>query len=295
MQPVDFAGISVPPVTPFHSDGSVDHESYRKLLRHLLAGNVSGIVVNGTTGESPTVSWQEVEQLTAIALEEAGTKARVIVGTGSNDTASTIQQTERAKAIGAQAALVVVPYYSRPSQAGLVAHYRRVAEVGLPIIAYNIPYRTGVALDPTALREILDLPAVVGLKESTGGLGNTMDLMAWTKKAILCGEDLLFFASVCLGGAGGILASAHIHPAEFVATHDDLKRGDLARARARFLRLVPIIKLLFEEPNPAPLKWALAAQGIIASPALRLPLVGISDGLKDRLKAALAAPMPALA
>ena len=289
MTPAQYSGIFVPPITPFTPDGAVDYESFRSLVRTILAGRAHGIVVNGTTGESPTVDWDEVEKLTAIALEETKGRGRVLLGTGTNDTASTVEQTRRAGALGVDAALVVVPYYNRPSQAGIVEHFTRVAAVGLPLICYNIPYRTGVAMEPATLKAVLGLENVVGLKESTGALNNTLDLVTWCKKAILCGEDALLLASLACGGNGGILAAANVRTGEYVRLFEEMQAGDLVAARRRFLRLLPLIKLLFEESNPGPLKWLLAREGVIRSPMQRLPLVGISEGLQKRLEAAAAA------
>ncbi len=289
MTSADYSGIFVPPVTPFLPDGAVDYRSFRNLVRTILDGRAHGVVVNGTTGESPTVDWEEVEKLTAIALEEAKGRARVILGTGTNDTASTVEQTRRARSLGVDAALVVVPYYNRPSQAGIAEHFGRVAAVGLPVICYNIPYRTGVAMDPATLRTVLGIEGVVGLKESTGVLTNTLDLVTWCKKAILCGEDALLLAALACGGNGGILAAANVRTAEYVRLYEELQSGELAPARRRFLRLLPLIKLLFEESNPGPLKWLLAREGVIESPTQRLPLVGISEGLQKRLEAAASA------
>jgi 4-hydroxy-tetrahydrodipicolinate synthase len=283
MRPADFFGVSVPLITPFQPDGSLDLPSFRALVRKMLAAGVHGLVVNATTGEAPTLHWEEAEQLTALALEEAKGRARVILGTGSNDTASTVEQTRRAMALGVDAAMVVVPYYNRPSQAGIAAHFAQVTAVGLPIIVYNIPYRTGVAMEAATFRKVMTLPNVVGLKESTGGLGNTLDLATWCDRALLCGEDALYFPSLACGGQGGILAAAHFHTTEYVRIYQEVQAGEFVAARQRFLKLLPEIKLMFEESNPGPLKWLLAREGTIAHATQRLPLAEISDGLKERL------------
>lgn len=281
-------GVIVPLVTPFTPAGAVDLASFDALARSVMAAGVHGLVLNGTTGESPTMRREEVDVLTRRLVSLSDGKIPVLVGTGTYDTADSVSRTERARVAGASGALVVVPYYSRPAPAGVIAHFRAVAEVGLLVVAYNIPYRTGLVLDRATLASIVDIPGVVGIKESSGGLANSVALVErGSATAVLCGEDLLFFASLCHGAPGGILASSNLLAPELVSIHRAVAEGDLSRARTELAWIAPIIELLYAEPNPSPLKWALWRRGTIAAPTVRLPLAPISEDLANRLTAAL--------
>jgi 4-hydroxy-tetrahydrodipicolinate synthase len=207
-----------------------------------------------------------------------------LLGTGTNDTIGTIKRTEQAGFLGADAALVVVPYYSRPSQEGIIEHYRQVAQVGVPIMVYDIPGRTGVSLTVDTVRAIFEIEGVVGLKDSTGSVQMVSALSAYDAKPILCGEDLLFYEALLSGASGGMLASANIRTKEFVNVYNQFRSGNHEAANASFDRLLPLIRLLFKESNPAPLKWLLAQQGRITSDFLRLPMMQISELLQDELQ-----------
>jgi 4-hydroxy-tetrahydrodipicolinate synthase len=188
-------GIYVPLVTPFLSNEDLDLESYRSYLANLIQHNIQGIVVNGTTGEAPTVSWEEVRELVRIAQEimsNKGNRIPLIIGVGTNHTLSTVKRIELAGQLGADAVLVVTPYYSRPSEEGILEHYRRAAQVGVPVIAYEVPSRTGIQLSVNTMRRILDLNGVIGLKDSSGGTDLIKQLTVLDTKPILCGEDLYF-------------------------------------------------------------------------------------------------------
>uniref|UniRef100_A0A4Y8PQZ1 4-hydroxy-tetrahydrodipicolinate synthase n=1 Tax=Paenibacillus athensensis TaxID=1967502 RepID=A0A4Y8PQZ1_9BACL len=187
--------------------------------------------------------------------------------------------------MGADAALVVTPYYNRPSPAGVVAHFRRVAEVGLPVIVYEIPHRTGLALPVDTIREILELEGVVGIKDSTPGVQLVTELSRLGSKPVLCGEDSQWFAALCCGAAGGMLASANVRTAQFTGLFRSFAAGQTAEAKRAFDELLPLIRLLFAEPNPGPLKWLLAREGVIGSDAMRLPMTGISARLQAELAA----------
>jgi 4-hydroxy-tetrahydrodipicolinate synthase len=272
-------GVIVPLVTPFTAAGELDEPSFDRLVESLLGAGVHGLALNGTSGESPTLGWSEVERLTARLVSLVGGALPVLLGTGSANTAETVERTRRARALGAAGALVVVPYYSRPAPAGVLAHFRAVAAVGLPVVAYHIPYRTSLELGRETLHAILDLPGVVGIKECSGGLANTIALVRRAQGSVLCGEDLLFLAALAHGAPGGIAAAANLLAREFVAVYQAARADRFAEARRLFAAITPIIELLFAEPNPSPLKWALARRGVIASAAVRLPLTPISSGL----------------
>lgn len=281
-------GIYVPIITPFDSRGRLDLESFHQLTAHLISSGIDGLVVNGTTGESPTVTASEVASLTKTA-QNAMQSARIplVIGTGTNDTATTVKKTDEAGRLSADAVLVVVPYYNRPSQQGIIAHFRRVAEVGIPVILYDIPHRTGVSLTLDTVRTILDIDGVIGLKDSTGNLRLVTELSRLGSKPVLCGDDEQLFASLCCGAQGGMAASANIRAAQFVHLHRAFMAGQYADAKQQYDQLLPLIRLLFAEPNPAPLKWILAQQGQISSGELRLPLTPISHLLQHELSAYL--------
>jgi len=280
-------GIFVPVVTPFSQDESLDEASYDHYLEGLLAHDVQGLVINGTTGEAPTVSWEEVYKLvrrTKDVMARKGISIPIVVGTGTNDTRSTVNRTELAGALGADAALVVVPYYSRPSQTGILEHFRRTVQTGLPVIAYEVPYRTGVRLSVDTAAAILALDGVVGMKDSSGGTELVSALkQLGVRKPILCGEDKNFLSMLNQGAIGGILASANIRTETFVETYRQFRDGNTAQAASTFDSLAPLIDLLFRDSNPAPLKWLLSYQGILASDTLRLPLLPISGELRKHL------------
>ncbi|PYI57301.1 4-hydroxy-tetrahydrodipicolinate synthase [Paenibacillus flagellatus] len=281
-------GVFVPVVAPFTPDRKLDAESFRNVVHAVLEQRVHGIVVNGTTGESPAVRWEEVRRMTEIALEVRGERSvPVIVGTGSNDTRTAVMLTKRARQLGADGALVVTPYYNRPSAAGVLEHYKRVGDAGLPIVAYHIPYRTGLELTPDDIAAVLELEAVAGIKESSGGIRHFIELGGRTEKALLCGDDLYFFAALCCGAAGGMLASAHVRTHRFVKTYESFAKGRWTEAKAAFDELVPLIRLLFAEPNPAPVKTALQLGGLIRSDAVRLPMTRTGEALRGKLEALL--------
>ncbi|MCK9857892.1 4-hydroxy-tetrahydrodipicolinate synthase [Paenibacillus sp. ATY16] len=283
----EMKGIYVPVVTPMGAGGEVDIRSFESYVKQLVEDGVNGIVVNGTTGESPTVTLEEMAALTAAARLVCGPMNRpVIVGTGTNDTASTVRKTAIAGELGADAALVVVPYYSRPSQEGIIEHYRQAASTGLPIVAYEIPSRTGIRLAPDTVRAILDLDGVIGIKDSSGGIELMIELASsGDHKPVLCGEDRYFHAMLCCGAAGGMLASASVRTTAFVEVYEQFMLGQLEASRQSFGALLPLIRLLFREPNPAPLKYLLARQGSIASEHIRLPLTPVSEELRQQLNA----------
>ncbi|WP_310829043.1 4-hydroxy-tetrahydrodipicolinate synthase [Paenibacillus pedocola] len=282
-------GIYVPVVTPFNAAGEIDLTSYQRYVNNIIKNKIHGLVVNGTTGESPTVNIQELQTLITASQELLhGSKIPLVIGTGTNDTMSTVARTELAASLGADAALVVVPYYSRPSQAGIIAHFRKAAEVGIPIIAYDIPGRAGVGMTVDTARTILEMDNVVGLKDCSGSPLLVSELSRLGSKPVLCGDDLSFFDMLGCGAAGGMLASANVHTAKFLNIFEQYKAGQIDAARAEYDRLVPLMKLLFKESNPAPIKWLLSVQGEIASDTLRLPMTSISESLREELGAYLA-------
>lgn len=283
-------GVIVPIVTPFGADGALDHASFERCLGALLQQSIQGIVLNGTTGEAPTVAWEEVETLIRTAkktMRQARVNLPIIVGTGTHDTRSTVKRTAAAARCGADAALVVTPYYSRPSEAGVLLHYREAAEAGLPVIAYEVPARTGLRLSVDTIRRVLELDGIIGLKDSTPDFELIDSFAGRYPKPILTGDDIRFCAMLKRGAAGGILAAANVRTEAHLNVYRLAKAGRFDEAEAAFDRLIPLIRLLFDESNPAPVKRVLADAGLIDSDTLRLPMMPVSAELHQALRHAI--------
>lgn len=293
--PSPLRGLWLPIVTPFR-DGAVDFASYERLLRHYLALGIDGLFPLGTTGEAPTLDDDESEALVERTLAVVAGSVPVFVGVGGNATAKVEKALRRLARQAIDGIISVCPYYNRPGQDGLVAHFRAVAAAtDRPVAIYNIPYRTAVNLSNDSLLELATVPNIVGVKDSSGSLAQSLDLLARRPAgfSVLTGEDALYFTMMANGAEGGILAASHVETARFIDVGRRFAAGDLAGARAAWAPLAPLVPLLFAEANPMPLKYVLWRQGLIASPECRLPLTRISDGLARRLDAAL--PMTAIA
>ncbi len=277
-----FQGIWVPVVTPFH-DGAIDFIALRRLVSHLLEQHVAGIMVCTTTGEAAALSREE--QLAVLdAVLQLVPAHRVVIGLAGNNQIELLQFQSEVLKRPVAGLLVPAPSYIRPSQAGLEAFFRTVADAsGVPIILYDIPYRTGATFEQATLLNIVAHPRIVAIKDCGGNLGNTLALLASGEVDVLCGEDVQIFNALCLGASGAIAASAHVQTAQFVALWQQVRDNQLAEARATFLSLVPLINTLFMEPNPAPVKAALALQGLIGS-ELRAPMQQASDVMLVRLR-----------
>ena len=283
-------GLYVPLITPFTDDGELAPEALEKLAHEVIDAGAAGIVALGTTGEHATLSVTErhaVLDIVARACRERG--ATLIAGAGSNDTAGSAGELRDLAAWPAvTAALTVVPYYTRPSEEGVVAHFARLAAGSpVPLIVYNIPYRTGRSLSAATLLELAGVPGIIGVKHAVGAVDHdTMMLMAARPAdfAVLAGDDVFASPLLALGAAGGILASAHLRTAEFAQMIAAWQAGRAAQARDLGHRLAPLSAALFAEPNPAVIKGALHGLGHIPSPAVRLPL--LSAG-RDTVSAAL--------
>ena len=276
-------------VTPMSEDGALDLDALRRLIDWHIAEGTDGIVIVGTTGESPTVSYDEHCTLIRVAVEQAAGRVPVIAGTGANSTAEAIELTECAKSAGARAGLSVVPYYNKPTQQGLYQHYRKIAEaVDLPLILYNVPGRTVADLsNDTALR-LAQVPGIVGLKDATGSMERAGDLLrrAPGDFALYSGDDASAMPFMLLGGHGVISVTANVAPKLMHEMCMAAFEGNLARARELNNALLPLHSKLFVEANPIPVKWACAELGRIPS-GLRLPLTPLSAGLHDTLRDAM--------
>lgn len=282
-------GTMVALATPFR-DGQLDEDAYRKLIRHCIEGGLDAIVPCGTTGETVTLTEDEYQRAIQIAVEEGRGKVPVIAGTGSNSTAKTVAATALAKSLGCDGALIVTPYYNKPSQAGLEAHYREVARrvADFPIVLYNVPGRTGVNLLPETVARLSDTDVFVAVKEACGNLAQVQDVLdqVGDRMAVLSGDDALSLPMYALGAHGVISVAGNVVPAEMKAIHTAFREGDLAGAANLQSRLTPLFKALFVESNPIPLKAALWLLGIMRN-ELRLPLVPASKGTVTLLRAVM--------
>ncbi|MDO8438362.1 MAG: 4-hydroxy-tetrahydrodipicolinate synthase [Nitrosomonadaceae bacterium] len=278
MRSIAMRGSLVAVVTPMHAAGELDLERFRALIDFHVAQGTDGIVVAGTTGESPTVDFDEHHLLIRIAVEHAARRVPVIAGTGANSTREAIDLSIYAKDAGADASLSVVPYYNKPTQEGLYQHFRAVAEaVDIPLILYNVPGRTVADIaNDTALR-LAQIPNIVGIKDATGDIGRGSDLLrrAPPDFAIYSGDDASALALLLLGGHGVISVTANVAPKLMHEMCAAAFAGDLTAARAVNNKLLGLHLDLFIEANPIPVKWALAQMGLIG-PSLRLPLTPLS-------------------
>lgn len=276
-------------VTPMSDDGALDFDTLRRLIDWHIAEGSDGIVIVGTTGESPTVSYDEHCLLIRTTVEQVAGRVPVIAGTGANSTAEAIELTACAKAAGAQAGLSVVPYYNKPTQEGLYQHFRKIAEaVDLPLILYNVPGRTVTDLSNDTTLRLADVPGVVGIKDATGNMERAADLLRRAPEgfALYTGDDASALPFMLLGGHGVISVTANVAPKMMHELCAAAFAGNLARARELNNALLPLHSKLFVEANPIPVKWACAELGLI-SPALRLPLTPLSAGLHDTVRDAL--------
>ena len=271
-------GSIVAVVTPMHEDGRIDLDAYRRLIDWHIAEGTNAIVAVGTTGESPTVSPQEHGELIRVAVESARGRVPVIAGTGGNSTAEAIELTEHARKVGANATLQVVPYYNKPTQEGLYRHFRTIAErVDLPMILYNVPGRTVADLGTETTLRLAQVPGIIGLKDATSDMGRAAEVLkrAPSTFALYSGNDDTALALMLLGGHGVISVTANIAPRLMSEMCRAALKGDFARARTINNQLLPVHFKLFVEPNPIPVKWALAKMGRIHS-GIRLPLVPLT-------------------
>ena len=280
-------GLWLPLVTPF-KDGAVDYPSYDRLIEHYIGLGVDGLFPLGTTGAQPTRDEFEIDRLVEHTVARAAGRVPVFVGVGGNATHKVEKTLRRLERFAFAGIVSVCPYYNRPSQDGLVAHFRRIAgATDRQVLIYNIPYRTAVNLTNESLLELAEVPTIVGVKDSSGSIAQSLDLLARKPAdfSVLTGEDALFFTMMANGAEGGILAASHVMTERFVEVIERFAANDLAGARAAWAPLADVVPLLFAEANPMPIKYLLWRQGLIASAECRLPLTRISDGLARRLDA----------
>ncbi|OGX07812.1 MAG: 4-hydroxy-tetrahydrodipicolinate synthase [Omnitrophica WOR_2 bacterium GWA2_47_8] len=284
-----FSGSIVAIVTPF-KNGKIDEATYKKLIEFQIKNGTSGIVPCGTTGESPTLSHEEHKRVIELCVETVKGRVPVIAGTGSNATAEAIELTKHAAKAGATGALIVSPYYNKPTQEGLYRHFKAIAkEVNIPIILYNIAGRTGVNIEPvTMARLAADCKNIVGVKEASGSLEQMQVIKNLCPKDFLMisGDDALTLPLLSIGGVGVISVAANIVPKDIARVIELFNKGQLKEAQSLHLKLLPLIKALFLETNPIPVKEAMGMLGL-CSPDLRLPLCPMSEANHAKLRDAL--------
>jgi 4-hydroxy-tetrahydrodipicolinate synthase len=279
--------------TPMQDDGSLDFAALRRLIDWHVESGTAGIVVVGTTGESPTVDVDEHCELIRTTVDHVKKRVPVIAGTGANSTSEAIELTEFAKKVGADASLSVVPYYNKPTQEGLYRHFRTIAEkVGLPTILYNVPGRTVADMSNDTVLRLADVPGIVGLKDATSDLGRCTELLRGLKAkgkrdfAVYSGDDIVALPLILVGGQGVISVTANVAPKGMADMCRAALAGEIDKAREINDRLIPLHRRLFVEANPIPVKWALAQMGRIGG-GIRLPLVPLSPQFHDTVRDAL--------
>jgi 4-hydroxy-tetrahydrodipicolinate synthase len=282
-------GIWLPLITPF-KDGRLDESSIAALVRHYVDKPIDGMVLAATTGEGLTLSWDEIERLVAVAAETAGGQMPLCLGVCGSDTGKLVTLIEQTASWPVEAYLISCPYYSRPSQEGLRRHFTAAAAASTkPIVLYNIPYRTGVNMSNETMLRLASLDAIIGVKDCCADPAQSFELLRSRRPgfAVMTGEDAQFFPAIAQGADGGILAAAHVDADGFAEVFASLAAGDREAALRRWADLVDITRLLFAEPSPAPIKYWLWREGLIASPELRLPMTEISESLAARISHAM--------
>ena len=276
-------------VTPMHEDGRLDLAAFRKLIDWHVAEGTDGIVVVGTTGESPTVDFDEHKELIRLAVQHSRGRIPIIAGTGGNSTAEAIELTESAKKNGATACLSVVPYYNKPTQEGLYRHFRKIAEtVDLPMILYNVPGRTVADLQTDTVLRLAEVPGIIGIKEATANIERNTDLIRRAPRnfAVYSGDDATCLALILMGGHGVVSVTANVAPKAMHQMCAAALVGDVKKARELNFKLFPLHQKLFVEANPIPVKWALAEMGMMEG-GLRLPLSPLDARFHETVRGAL--------
>ncbi len=283
-----FEGVFTALVTPFRN-GAVDEAALRELVELQVAAGVDGVVPCGSTGEAATLSHAEHRRVVEVCVEAVRGRVQVLAGTGSNSTRESIELTSHARDAGVDGALLISPYYNKPTQEGVVAHYAAVSrESDLPLVVYNIPGRTASNILPATMARLAEIEHVVGVKESSGDIAQISRVVAACPESfsVLSGDDALTLPVIAVGGRGVISTTSNVAPREMVELVRAARAGELARARGLHLRLLPLFDALFCETNPIPVKAALELQGL-ADDEVRLPLTPLGAANRERLQAAL--------
>jgi 4-hydroxy-tetrahydrodipicolinate synthase len=283
-----FKGSIVAIVTPF-KEGQIDEEAYRELIEFQIENGTSAIVPCGTTGESATLSMVEHGRVIEIAIDAAKKRVPVIAGTGGNSTSEAIELTRHAKEAGADGTLQVTPYYNKPTQQGLYEHFKAIADaVPLPQVLYNVPGRTGVNMLPETVARLAELPEIVAIKEASGNLGQMAEIvqLAGDKITLLSGDDNITLPVLAIGGKGVVSVIANIVPKDSADLIAAWERNDIAGARNRYYKLLPLCQAMFYETNPIPVKTSLSLMGRVGG-EMRLPMCAMAPANLEKLKKAL--------
>ena len=283
-----FEGVFTALVTPFR-DGALDEAALRELVERQVAAGVDGVVPCGSTGEAATLSHAEHRRVVEVCVEAVSGRVQVLAGTGSNSTRESIELTRHARDAGADGALLISPYYNKPTPDGVVAHYAAIArDSGLPLVVYNIPGRTGSNILPETMARLAEIELVAGVKESSGDVAQVSRVVASCPASfsVLSGDDALTLPIIAVGGRGVISTTSNVAPRAMVELVAAARAGELARAREIHYRLLPLFDALFCETNPIPVKAALAMQGLVEE-EIRLPLLPLGAAHRARLQAVL--------
>ena len=275
-------------VTPFNRNGAVDYEKLRELVERQIAAGIDGLVPVGTTGESPTLDYDEHNRVIEVCVEAARGRVKIIAGTGANSTREALELTRHAKDCGADATLQVTPYYNKPNQQGLIRHFTAVADLGLPTILYNIPGRTSRELDIPTVVELAKHPNIVAIKEAGGSVDRVSQIVTRTKLTVLSGDDSLTLPMMAVGGKGVISVASNVAPKAVADMVHAALRGDWAQAQTLHLRFYRLFTDLFLDTNPIPVKAAMAMMGL-AEEVYRLPLCETTPAIKQKLAETLRA------
>lgn len=286
-----FEGVLPAIITPFsnNSSQSLDTRGLVDNVTYLLSQGIDGVVPCGSTGESATLTFDEHEKVIELTIDTVNGKVPVLAGTGSNNTAEAVRLTKAAKDLGADGVLVISPYYNKPNRAGLIKHYSKLADIGIPVVMYNVPGRTGQNLEPDLVAELARHPDIVGIKEASGNIGQISRIIEETRDedfVVISGDDNMTMPIMALGGAGVISVAANIVPKPMVAMSDAMRKGDFARAVKIHYELSPLFRAMFIDTNPIPVKKAVGLCGMAGGP-VRLPLADLDPKKTEQLSAIL--------
>ena len=286
---MEFRGSIVAMITPFTEDGKIDRDGVERLINFHIENGTDAILLAGTTGESATLTHDEHKELIKMGVEIANGRIPIVAGTGSNSTAEALDLTRAAKEIGADAALLITPYYNKPTQKGMYLHFKKIAEeVDIPIILYNVPSRTGINLLPDTVAKLSEIPNIVAVKEASGNLGQMVQIISKVKEGfkLMSGDDQLLLPILSIGGTGVISVVANIIPKDMAQMIKEWEAGNVQRAREMYYKMYPLAQAMFYETNPIPVKTAAGLLGLPTGP-LRLPLAPMDDANLERMKKAM--------
>jgi 4-hydroxy-tetrahydrodipicolinate synthase len=287
-----FEGVLPAIITPFKRNAAMalDVQGLERNIGYLLSCGIHGIVPCGSTGESATLTFEEHEKVIEVAVDKVNGKIPVLAGTGSNNTAEAIRLTKAAKDIGADGVLVISPYYNKPNRSGLIKHYTKLADLDIPVVMYNVPGRTGQNLEPDLVAELARHPNIVAIKEASGNIGQISRIIEDTQDEdflVISGDDNITLPIMALGGAGVISVAANVDPIRMVAMYEAMKEGDYQKALVLHFALSPLLRAMFIDTNPIPVKKAVELLGMAGGP-VRLPLDELDEKKTEQLKKILA-------